>query len=106
MENSRTSMEFQSWRVNFKTEVCASSQFAHVTRQWITEVELAKSIDDLMTTRSITERTDFPDYDLLDAKIASALKELITNMHIPRRMCTEELRAQNETRFLPRRQIA
>ena len=67
---------------------------------------MAKSIDDLMTSRSITGRTDFPDYELLDAEIASALKKLITNMHFRRRVCTEKLRAQNETRFLRGRQIA
>ena len=100
------SMEFQSWKVNLKTEVCASSQFPHISMHWITEVEMAKSIDDLMTTRSITGRTDIPDHDLLDAKIASALKKLITNVHFRRRACTEELRAKNETRFLRGRQIA
>ena len=30
--------EFQSWKVNFKIQVCASSQFLHVTMHWITEV--------------------------------------------------------------------
>ena len=44
---------------------------------WIKEVETAKSIDELMTSRSIMERTDFPDYDMLDAMIASALKRLL-----------------------------
>ena len=74
--------------------------------KWITEVEMAKSIDDLMTSRSIIGRTDFADYDLLDAEIASVLKKFITNMHFRRRVCTEELRSQNETRFLRGRQIA
>ena len=100
------SMEFQSRKANFKTEVCASSQFPHITMHWIREVEMAKSMDDLMTSRSITGRTDFTDYDLLDAKIASALKKLITNMHFRRRVCTEEPPAQNETRFLRGRQMA
>ena len=72
--------------------------------KWNTEVEMAKSMDDLMTSRSITGRTDFPDYDLLDAKIASVLKKLITNMLFRRRVSTEELQAQNETRFLRGRQ--
>ena len=99
-------MEFQSWKVNFKTAVCASSQFPNKTTHWITEVEMAKSIDDLMTTRSITRRTDFPDYDLLDAKIAFVLNKLITNMHFRRRVCSEELLAQNQTRFSRGRQIA
>ena len=78
------SMEFQSWKVNFKTEVCATSQFPHITMHWITEVHMAKSTHDLVTSRSITGRTDFADYDLLDAKIVSALKKLITNMHFRR----------------------
>ena len=36
---------------------------------WIKEVEIAKPIDELMTSQSITGRTDFPDYDVLDAMI-------------------------------------
>ena len=68
------STEFQGWKVNIKTEICANSQYLHITMQWFTEVEIAKSMGDLMTSRSIAGRTDFSDYDLLDAKIASALK--------------------------------
>ena len=67
---------------------------------------MAKSIDGFLTSQSITGRTDFYDYDLLDAKIASAEKKLITNVHFRRRVCTEELRAQNEARLLRGRQIA
>ena len=57
------SLEFQSWKVNFKTEVCSKFAVLHLTMQWIEEVEVAKSIDDFLTSRSIMERTDFPDYD-------------------------------------------
>ena len=74
--------------------------------QWTKEVQIAKCIDELMTLQSIVGRKDFSDYDMLDAMIASALKKLITNMHFRRRVSTEELRAQNETRFLRGRQIA
>ena len=52
-------MEFQSWKVNFKTEVCSKSADFQLTVQWIKEVEISKSIDDHMTSRSITGRTDF-----------------------------------------------
>ena len=100
------SMEFHSWKVNFKTEVYSDSQFPHLTMHWITEVEMPKSIGVFLTSRSITGRIDFTDYDLLDANTASALKKLIANMHFRRRECTEELRAQNETRFLQGRHIA
>ena len=47
------SMEFQSWKVNFKTEVCSKCEYPHLTMHWIKDVEMAKSIDELMTSRSI-----------------------------------------------------
>ena len=49
----------------------------HLTMHWIKEVEVVKSIDYLMTIRSIRWRTDFPDYDILDAMIAPALMRLL-----------------------------
>ena len=69
------SMEFQSWKVNFETEVCSKSADLHLTMHWVKEVQTAKSINELVTSRSIMERTDFPDYDMLDAMIASGLKK-------------------------------
>ena len=54
------SMEFQSWKVNSKTEVFSRSAVPHLTLHWIKEVEIAKSIDELLTSRSITGRTDVP----------------------------------------------
>ena len=76
-------VEFQSWKVNFKTEVCTRTADPQITMQWIKEVEIAKSIDELMTSRSIVERDDFPHFDLLHAMIASALKKLSnTQIHI------------------------
>ena len=71
------SLGFQSCKVNFKTEVCSKSADLHLTMQWMKEVERAKSIDELMTSRSIMVRTDFLDYDMLDAMIASALKRVL-----------------------------
>ena len=50
------------------------------------------SIDELMTSRSIVGRKDFPDYDTLDAMIASALKRLL-----------EEQRAQTIRSILERK---
>ena len=76
------SMEFQCWRVNFITEVCSKSADPHLT-----EVEIAKSIDDLVTSQSITGRRDFPDNDMLDAMIASALKRLLDkHLHFRKRV--------------------
>ena len=44
------SMEFQSWKVNFRTEVCLRTADPQITMLWITEVEIAKSIDELVTS--------------------------------------------------------
>ena len=55
------SMEFQSWKVNFNIEVCSKSADLHLTMHWIEDVEMAMSIDELTTSRSIVERNDFTD---------------------------------------------
>ena len=95
------SMEIQSWKVNFKTEVCSKTVDSHLTMQRIKEVEIAKSIDDLVTSQSITGRKDFPDHDMLDAMIPSALKKLLnTQIHFRERVSVEEQRVQKYDRFL------
>ena len=68
------SMEFHCWKVNIKTEVCSKSADPHITMQWVQEVEIAKSVDELVTSWWMI-RTDFSDFDVLDAMIASALKK-------------------------------
>ena len=72
------SMEFQSWKVNFTTEVCLRTADPQITMLWIKEVEIAESIDELVQSRSITGQLNFPDFDMLDAMIASALKKFST----------------------------
>ena len=101
------SMEFESWKVNFKTEVCAKTANPQITMSWITEVERGKSIDESSTSQSILGRTDFPDCEMLDVMIASALKKIL-NSHIQflKRICVEEQRAQKYDRFLRGRQIS
>ena len=94
------SMEFQSWKVNFRTEVRLKTAYPQVTMLWITEVEIAKSIDELITSRSFVGRTDFPDFDMIDAMIASALKILL-DKHVDfwKRASVEEQRVQKYDRF-------
>ena len=53
------SLEFERWKVNFNTEVCSKTADPNLTMQGIKEVEIAKSIGELMTSRSIAGRTDF-----------------------------------------------
>ena len=45
---------------------------------WIKEVEMVESVDDLKSSRSI-KGTHGPDFELLDARIASALNKIIQN---------------------------
>ena len=61
---------------------------------------MAKSIDDLVTSQSITGPRNFTDYEMLDAKIASALKKLLTHVHFRKGASVEEQRAQKDDRFL------
>ena len=75
--------------------------------QWIKEVQVAKSIDELLTSRSVVGRTDFPDYDLLDAMIASALQKLLDkHVHFRRSVSVEEQHARKYDRILRGKKIA
>ena len=68
-------------------------------------MEMVESVDDLKSSRSI-RGTQGPDFDLLDARIASALNRIIHNSHFKRRISLEEMKAHKEDRFLRGRQIA
>ena len=93
------------WKIRFKTEVCTCSQFPTEAMQWIKEVELADSVDDLRSSSSIRSMP-MPDFEVLDARIASALNKIIHNSHFERKISLEEQKAQKEDRFLRGRQIA
>ena len=47
-----------------------------------------------------------PNFEVLDARIASALNKIIYNSHFKRRISQEEQKAQKQDRFLRGRQIA
>ena len=49
---------------------------------------------------------DFPDFELLDARNASALNKIIQNSNFKKKVRLEEQKAQKEDRFLRGRQIA
>ena len=72
---------------------------------WIKEVEMVESVDDLKSSRSI-RGTQTPDFEVLDARIASALNRIIQNTRFKRKVSLEEMKAQKEHRFLRGRQIA
>ena len=100
-----TPATFSCWKIRFKTEVCTCSQFPTEAMQWIKEVELADSVDELRSSTSIRS-IPMPDFEVLDARIASALNKIIHNSHFKRKISLEEQKAQKEDRFLRGRQIA
>ena len=66
---------------------------------------MVDSVDDLMSLSSI-RGIRMPDFEVLDARIASALNRIIHNTQFKRKVSLEEQKAQKENRFLRGRQIA
>ena len=100
-----TPATFVCWKIRFKTEVCTCSQFPTEAMQWIKEVELVDSVDELRSSSS-TRGISMPNFEVLDARIASALNKIIHNSQFKRRISLEEQKAQKQDRFLRGRQIA
>ena len=73
--------------------------------QWIKEVEMVDSVDDIRSSSS-TRGISMPNVEVLDARIASALKKIIHNSHFKRRISLEEQKAQKQDGFPRDRQIA
>ena len=84
-----TPATFACWKIRFKTEVCTCSQFLTEAMQWIKEVELVDSVDELRSSSS-TRGISMPNFEVLDARIASALNKIIHNSHFKRRISVEE----------------
>ena len=72
---------------------------------WIKEVEMVDSVDDLMSSSSI-RGIQMPNFEVLDARIASALNRIIHHTQFKRKISLEEQKAQKQDRFLRGRQIA
>ena len=57
------------------------------------------------SSRSI-EGKEFPNFEMLDARIASAVNKIIQNSHLKKKVSLEEQNAQKEDRFIRGRQMA
>ena len=73
--------------------------------QWIKEVDMVDSVDDLKSSLFV-RGIRMPNFEVLDARITSALNKIIHNSQFKRRISLEEQKAQKEDRFLRGRQIA
>ena len=66
---------------------------------------MVDSMEELKSSRSVAGK-NFPNFEMLDAKIASALNKIIQNSHFKKKGSLEEQKAQKDDRFLRGRQIA
>ena len=97
-----TPATFAFWKIRFKTEVCTRSQFPAEAMLWIKEVDMVESVDDVKSLRSI-RGTHGPDFEVLDAKIASALNRIIQDTRFKKKVSLEEMKAQKRRPFPPRK---
>ena len=64
---------FLCWQIRSRTHVCQCSDFPSKAMLWIKDVEMVDSVEDLKSSQSI-KGEDFPDYEMLDARIASCFE--------------------------------
>ena len=83
---------FMVWKTRFKTQVSDGSDFPSEAMLWIKEVEMVDSLDELKSSRSVSGK-DFPFFEMLDAKIASALNKIIQNSQFKKKVNLEEQKA-------------
>ena len=96
---------FLCWKIRFKNQVTTCSDFPSDAVVWINEVVMVDSLDEVKSSRSVAGN-NFPNFEMLDEKIASALNNIIQNSHFKKKVSLEEQKAQKEGRFLRGRQIA
>ena len=96
-KNSVTLWNSKADKSTSRLKYVQRQQVFYLTMQWIKEVETAKSMGDLLIWRSIVGRSDFHDYDMLDAMIDSALKKLLDKQVHFRRRVSKSTALKNTT---------
>ena len=80
-----TPSTFSCWEIRFKTQVSGCSSSPSEAMLWIKEVEMVDSVDDFKTSRSIQGYIHFPNFQMLDARIASALNKILQNSYFKKK---------------------
>ena len=96
---------FWLWKMRFKIQVTTCSDFPSDATLWMKEVEMVDSFDELKSSRSACGKFS-KIFDMLDAKVASALKKIIHNSQFKKKVTLEEQKAKKEDQCLRGRQIA
>ena len=84
-EKFPTPTTFTCWKIRFKNEVCTLFTISY-------------------GSYALDQRS--PNFELLDARVASALNKIIQNTRFKKKVSLEEMKAHKEDRFLRGRQIA
>ena len=84
---------FLVWKIRFKTQVTTCSDFPSDAMLRIKELEIVDSLDELKSSRSVYGK-DFPNFEMLDAKIASSLNKIIQSSQFKKKVSLEEQKAQ------------
>ena len=69
-------------------------------------MEMVDSVEEIKKSSRPTAGKNFPKFEMLDARIASTLNNIIHNSHFNKKVSLEEQKAQKEDLLLPGRQIA
>ena len=96
-----TPATFACWKIRFKTEVCTCSQFPTEAMQWIKEVELVDSVDESRSSSS-TRGSSMPNFEVLDARIASALNKIIHKFTVQKKNQSGGTKGPEAGQFLSR----
>ena len=96
---------FLVWKIRFKNQATTCTDFPSDALLWIKDVEMVDSFEELKSSRSVSGM-NLHKFEMLDAKIASALDKIIQNSQFKKKVSLEEQKAQREDRFLRGRQIA
>ena len=90
---------FLGLEIRFKIQVTTCSDRPSEAMLWITEVEMVDSSEELKSSRSVSGK-NFPNFEMLDAKIASALKKIIQNSQFKKKVSLEKQRKpKKRTRY-------
>ena len=98
----RNPATFACWMIRFKIEVRIWSQFPTEAILWIKEVEMVESVGDLKSSSPV-RGIQTPDFEILDAKIASALNRIIQNTRFKKKVSLEEMKALKRRPLFPRK---
>ena len=89
LTNSLLHHLFLCWKIRFRSQVTACSDFLLEAMLRIKEVQMVDSMDGLKSSRSVAGK-NFPNLGMLDAKIASALNKIIQNSQFKKKVSLEE----------------